>query len=139
MGRPLESPPAEVGGAEVVPARDAAALAPFYDEPRHLEVLASLGAAGAVQFRVALRDGRPAGVVAWMVHGATLYGLNLEVAAPMRRQGIGAALLRRALREGHAAGARAAVLAPTPETIAFYRLFGFELRPYVQERSFYLP
>jgi GNAT superfamily N-acetyltransferase len=139
MGRPLESPPAEVGGAEVVPARGAAALAPFYDEPRHLEVLASLGAEGAVQFRVALRDGRPAGVAAWMVHGATLYGLNLEVAAPMRRQGIGAALLRRALREGHAAGARAAVLAPTPETIAFYRLFGFELRPYVQERSFYLP
>jgi predicted N-acetyltransferase YhbS len=57
----------------------------------------------------------------------------------VRRQGIGGALVRHVLQEAHAAGARAAVLAPTPDTIAFYRLFGFELRPYVRERSFYLP
>jgi GNAT superfamily N-acetyltransferase len=117
MGRPLDSAPAEVGGVEIVP---------------H-----TLGT--PVEHRVALRDGRRVGCVTWMVHGGTLYGLDLEVVAPVRRQGIGAALLRRALNEGHAAGARAAVLGPTPETIAFYRLFGFELRPYVQERSFYLP
>jgi hypothetical protein len=33
---------------------------------------------------------------------------------------------------------RTAVLGPTHDTIAFYRRFGFQLRPYVRERSFYL-
>jgi ribosomal protein S18 acetylase RimI-like enzyme len=79
------------------------------------------------------------GSVTWKQAGETVYGLHLTVPPECRRQGIGGALLRRALSEGHSAGARAAVLGPTPETIAFYRLLGFELRPYVQERSFYLP
>jgi predicted N-acetyltransferase YhbS len=93
----------------------------------------------SVEQRVARRDGREVGSVTWMLDGETLYGLDLEVDATLRRQGIGGALVRRALNEGHAAGARAAVLGPTRETIAFYRLFGFELRAYLQERSFYLP
>ena len=38
-----------------------------------------------------------------------------------------------------AGGAAAAVLGPTPDTIAFYRLIGFVLRGYVRDRSFYLP
>jgi predicted N-acetyltransferase YhbS len=67
------------------------------------------------------------------------YGLDLEVPATLRRQGIGGALMRHSMREAYTAGARAAVVAPTPETIAFYRLFGFELRPYLRERSFYMP
>jgi hypothetical protein len=35
--------------------------------------------------------------------------------------------------------AHTVVLAPTPRTIAFYRSFGFALRPCLRERSFYLP
>jgi predicted N-acetyltransferase YhbS len=67
------------------------------------------------------------------------YALELEVTPTLRRQGIGGALLRHGLREAHASGARAVVLGPTPDTIAFYRLFGFELRPCLRERSFYMP
>jgi ribosomal protein S18 acetylase RimI-like enzyme len=66
----------------------------------------------------------------------TLYGLHLAVAPAARRSGIGSALIHHVLSE---TSARAAVLGPTPETIAFYRRFGFQLRPYLRERSFYLP
>jgi hypothetical protein len=52
--------------------------------------------------------------------------------------GIGHALVRAATREPRAAGARVAVLGPTPETIAFHRLLGV-LRPALRDRSFYLP
>jgi hypothetical protein len=31
------------------------------------------------------------------------------------------------------------VLGPTPDTIAFYRLLGFVLRPALRDRAFYLP
>jgi hypothetical protein len=63
-------------------------------------------------------------------------GRHLGVLAPERRAGVGRELVLHALRD---ARARVAVLAPTPDTIAFYRLLGFVLRPYVRDRSFYLP
>jgi GNAT superfamily N-acetyltransferase len=126
MGRPLESPPPP-------PPHDIT----IRSEPE--TVSAGSASADSVWQGVALRDGEPVGAARWMLHRDVVYGLDLEVPPTLRHQGIGAALLRHGLRQAHAAGARAAVLAPTPDTIAFYRLFGFELRPYLQERSFYLP
>jgi ribosomal protein S18 acetylase RimI-like enzyme len=120
MGRPLGAPPppASPQDIEIVPHGETR-------EPLH--------------HRIALRDGESVGFARWMLHDDVAYGLDLEVQPTARRQGIGGALMRHGLRDAHAAGARAVVLAPTPETIAFYRLFGFELRPYLRERSFYLP
>jgi GNAT superfamily N-acetyltransferase len=92
-----------------------------------------------VQHRVALRDGRAVGVASFLVHGEVAYGQHLGVLAPERRAGVGRALAQHALREAREAGARVAVLGPTPDTIAFYRLLGFALRPYLRDRSFYLP
>jgi GNAT superfamily N-acetyltransferase len=61
------------------------------------------------------------------------------VLAPERRGGVGRALVEHVLREARAAGALTAVLGPTPDTIAFYRLLGFVLRGDLRDRSFYLP
>jgi ribosomal protein S18 acetylase RimI-like enzyme len=121
MGRPLDAPPPPPPhDVTVRPDRDTLGAEP-------------------VRHEVALRDGEPVGTARWMLHEDVAYGLDLEVQPTLRRQGIGGALLLHGLREAYAAGARAAVLGPTPDTIAFYRLFGFELRPYLRERSFYLP
>ncbi len=122
MGRALDTPPPP----------------PPHDIPIRDTLDAHVGG-GSVRHVVALRDGAPAGAARWMIHGDVVYGLNLEVEPTARRQGIGGALMRHGLREAYAAGARAAVLGPTPDTIAFHRLFGFELRPYLRDRSYYLP
>ena len=61
--------------------------------------------------------------------------LDLAVLPEYRRQGIGRALLARALE--HAP--EYVVLGPTPESIPFYRRLGFELRPALKDRCFYLP
>jgi hypothetical protein len=42
-------------------------------------------------------------------------------------------------REALTAGARVALVEPTPDTVAFYRLLGFALRAWPRDRSFYLP
>jgi len=129
MGRPLESPPPP-------PPHDTT----IRSDPGTVGARIGGGAGiDAVREAVALRDGEVVGTARWMLHRDVAYGLDLEVPAALRRQGIGSALLCHGLHEAYLAGVRAAVLAPTPETIAFYRLFGFELRPYVRERSFYLP
>ena len=47
--------------------------------------------------------------------------------------------MQTAALEAMAAGARVAVVDPTPDTVAFYRLLGFVLRPWPRDRSFYLP
>jgi GNAT superfamily N-acetyltransferase len=66
-------------------------------------------------------------------------GHQLAVVAPERRAGIGRALVQACAREALTAGARVALVEPTPETVAFYRLLGFALRAWPRDRSFYLP
>jgi ankyrin repeat protein len=137
-------------GARIVAVRDAAGLAAwrevagaalFDDAQPRARIAESLGLGedAPVQHRLALRDGRPVGVATFVVHEQTVYGRHLGVLAPERRGGIGRALVHHVLAEGRQAGATAAVLGPTPDTIAFYRLIGFVLRAYVRDRSFYLP
>jgi ankyrin repeat protein/GNAT superfamily N-acetyltransferase len=138
------------GGVEVVAVRDEEALAQWrevagrclFDDPdERAPVLASLGLGpeAPVQHRLALRHGQPIGAATFVLHGDTVYGQHLGVLAPERRGGVGRALAEHVLREARAAGATVAVLGPTPDTIAFYRLLGFALRPDLRDRSFYLP
>jgi GNAT superfamily N-acetyltransferase len=61
--------------------------------------------------------------------------LGLMVAASHRRRGIGRALLARALQ----LDVTHVVLGPTPDSIPFYRRLGFELRPALKDRVYYLP
>ena len=137
-------------GLEVLAVRDRDGLAAwraiaadclFDDAEERGSVLESLGLDddAPVQHRIALRDGRPVGVVTSFRHGDTVYGQHLGVLAAERRGGIGRALAQHVLAEARAGGATSAVLAPTPDTIAFYRLLGFVLRPDLRDRSFYLP
>jgi ankyrin repeat protein/GNAT superfamily N-acetyltransferase len=93
------------------------------------------GAVGATARYVARRDGRAVGLVGTFVHGATAVVLELAVLAEHRRQGIGRALLARALQ----LDVTHVVLGPTPESIPFYRRLGFELRPALKDRVYYLP
>jgi ankyrin repeat protein/GNAT superfamily N-acetyltransferase len=144
-------PPA---GIEVVAVRDDAALAewmaiagestldaPPADLERRAAVVASLGldARAPLQLRIARRVGRAIGVASFFVHGETVLGQHVGVVAEERRAGVGHALVRTAARDARAAGARVAVLGPTPDTIGFYRLLGAVLRPALRDRSFYLP
>jgi GNAT superfamily N-acetyltransferase len=138
LDRPLPPPPPSA--VEIAPVRDsdtlAAALAIIDDDARWIEVLASLDLHGPLEHRVALQNQQPVGAATFLNHDDTLYGLHLAVIPHARRSGIGSALMHHVL---HHTSARAAVLAPTPETVPFYRRFGFELRPYLHERAFYLP
>jgi GNAT superfamily N-acetyltransferase len=93
------------------------------------------GALGAQQRLVVRRDGRPVGIASTFVHGDTAVVLELAVLEEHRRQGIGRALLARALQRD----VTHVVLGPTPESIPFYRLLGFELRPALRDRVYYLP
>jgi GNAT superfamily N-acetyltransferase len=93
------------------------------------------GAVGAQQRFVARRDGRPVGLVSTFVHGDTAVVLDLAVLEEYRRQGIGRALLARALQ----LDVTHVVLGPTPDSIPFYRRLGFELRPALSDRVYYLP
>jgi GNAT superfamily N-acetyltransferase len=139
-----EPPP----GLELVPVRDEAALRawaqvvePAEPRARAVEVLASLGlgAQAPVQHRLALRDGVVVGAASFFAHGDTVLGQHLTVAATERRAGIGRALAQACAREALAAGARVAVVEPTPDSVAFHRLLGFALRAWPRDRSFYLP
>ena len=97
---------------------------------RAVEVLASLGLGpdAPLQHRLARRDGEVVGAASFLLHGETVLGQQLAVVAPERRAGIGRALVQACAREATAAGARIAVVGPTPDTVAFYRLLGFALR-----------
>jgi ankyrin repeat protein/GNAT superfamily N-acetyltransferase len=142
----LDDPPPP--GLEIIAVRDEAALRAWADvvepaEPRAraVAVLASLGlgADAPLQHRLARRGGEVVGAATFLLHGDTVLGQQLAVVASERRAGIGRALVQAAAREAMAAGARIAVVAPTPDTVAFYRLLGFVLRPWPRDRSFYLP
>jgi ankyrin repeat protein/GNAT superfamily N-acetyltransferase len=135
-------------GLEIVAVRGAAALdawaevvGPAEPRARAVEILASLGlgADAPLQHRVARRGGEVVGAASFLLHGETVLGQQLAVAAPERRGGIGRALVQAAAREAMAAGARIALVAPTPDTVAFYRLLGFALRPWPRDRSYYVP
>jgi ankyrin repeat protein/GNAT superfamily N-acetyltransferase len=142
----LDDPPPP--GLEIVAVRDEAALRAWAEvvepaEPRAraVEVLASLGlgADAPLQHRLARRDGVVVGAASFLRHGETVLGRQLAVVAPERRGGIGRALVQAAAREAVAAGARVALVGPTPDTVAFYRLLGFALRPWPRDRSYYVP
>ncbi|HEY7073825.1 MAG TPA: GNAT family N-acetyltransferase [Solirubrobacteraceae bacterium] len=81
----------------------------------------------------AWRDGRPVGDVAWMPWGRVVSVERLEIQEEHRGQGLGRALLAHATRD-----AAEAVLAPTPDTIAYYERLGFALERCPRERCFYL-
>jgi ankyrin repeat protein len=141
-------------GLEITAVRDEAAHAEWMavagvttlgagpaDLERRTAVVASLGlgAEAPVQLRIARRDGRAVGIASFFVHGETVVGQHVGVLAPERLAGIGRALIVAVARDARAAGARYAVLAPTPDTIAFYRLLGAVLRPALRDRVFSLP
>jgi ankyrin repeat protein/GNAT superfamily N-acetyltransferase len=135
-------------GLEIAPVRDEAALRAWAEvvqpaEPRArpVEVLASLGlgADAPLQHRVARRDGAIVGAASFFTHGDTVLGQQLAVVASEQRGGIGRALAQACAREALTAGARVALVEPTPDTVAFYRLLGFALRAWPRDRSFYLP
>jgi ankyrin repeat protein/GNAT superfamily N-acetyltransferase len=135
-------------GLEIAPVRDEAALRAWAEvvepaEPRSraVAVLASLGlgADAPLQHRVAHRDGAIVGAASFFTHGDTVLGQQLAVVATEQRGGIGRALAHACAREALTAGARVALVEPTPDTVAFYRLLGFALRAWPRDRSFYLP
>ena len=84
---------------------------------------------------MARRDGRAVGIVGTFTHGDTAVVLDLAVLPEYRRRGIGRALLARALQ----LDVTHVVLGPTPDSIPFYRRLGFELRPALKDRCYYLP
>jgi ankyrin repeat protein len=108
---------------------------------RRAAVIASLGfnAGAPLQLRIARRAGRAVGIASFFLHDETVLGQHLGVLAPERRAGVGRALVLACARDARAAGARFAVLGPTPDTIAFHRLLGAVLRPALRDRLFYLP
>jgi ankyrin repeat protein/acetyltransferase (GNAT) family protein len=115
--------------------------APAEQLERRRALIASLGLStdAPLQLRIARRDGRAVGVASFFVHGETVLGQHLGVLAPERLVGVGRALVQACARDARAADARFALIAPTPDTIAFYRLLGAVLRPGLRDRSFYLP
>jgi ankyrin repeat protein/GNAT superfamily N-acetyltransferase len=139
-----EAPP----DLEVAPVRDEAALRawaqlvqPAEPRARATQVQASLGlgAEAPLQHRVARRGGVVVGAASFLAHGDTVLGQHLAVAATERRAGIGRALVQACAREALAGSARVAVVEPTPDTVAFYRLLGFALRAWPRDRAFHLP
>jgi ankyrin repeat protein/GNAT superfamily N-acetyltransferase len=135
-------------GLVVEPVRDEAGLRawarvvePAEPRARAIAVLASLelGPDAPLQHRLARRDGAIVGAASFFMHGDTVVGHQLAVVAPERRAGIGRALVRACAREALATGARVAVVGPTPDTVAFYRLLGFALRASPRDRTYYLP
>jgi hypothetical protein len=105
---------------------------------RRAAVIASLGFGpdAPLQLRIARRAGRAVGIASFFLYGETVLGRHLGVPAVERRQGVGRALAQACASDARAAGARLAVLGPTPDTIAFYRLLGAVLRPALRDRSF---
>jgi ankyrin repeat protein/GNAT superfamily N-acetyltransferase len=88
------------------------------------------GDAGPARRAVA---GHDAGTVEWMAIGPLVSIEHLYVGEAHRGRGLGRALIAHAVR-----GAAEAVLAPTPDTIAYYERLGFTLERCPRERCFYL-
>jgi GNAT superfamily N-acetyltransferase len=86
---------------------------------------------------VALRDGEPVGIAGAIAAGETLYLQYLVVLESERGRGVGRSLTAARLRA--APGCRRAVLDPAPDAIVFHRRLGFELRPALRDRVYYLP
>ena len=140
--------PAPPPGIEIAAVRDAQTLHAWAQvsetaEPqaRAIDVLRSLGLGhdAPLQHRIARRDGAVVGAASFLLDDDTVLGQQLAVLAPERRGGVGRALVQACAREALAAGARVAVVEPTPDTVAFYRLLGFAVRAWPRDRSFYLP
>lgn len=106
---------------------------------RRAEIIASLGADGPMALLIARRSGGAIGAASFFAHGETVLGQHLGVLAEERRAGVGRALVHAAARDARAMGARFAVVGPTPDTIAFYRLLGAVLRAALRDRAFHLP
>jgi GNAT superfamily N-acetyltransferase len=117
----------DLGAPEGEPAAD--------DEYRAVAEAVDFGAGsiGAHQRFVARRDGRAVGIVSTFLHADTAVVLDVAVLPEHRRQGIGRALLARALQDAPSH----VVLGPTPDSIPFYRRLGFALRPALRDRCFY--
>jgi ankyrin repeat protein/GNAT superfamily N-acetyltransferase len=155
MGAEIGSvPPPGVVPTEIaiVPVRDRARLEAWMDiaeacrfvDPgaqRALwaEVLAGFGPGGPLQLRLAVRDGAPVGMAAFLLDGDNVSLRHLAVLPAERRSGVGQALGAHLAAEARRAGARTATLSPTPESIPVYRGWGFVLRPAVRDRVLYLP
>jgi GNAT superfamily N-acetyltransferase len=107
--------------------------------PQELARRAAVMAGLRTQLRIARRDGRAIGVASYFVDREVVLGQHVGVLAQERRGGVGRALVQACARDARAAGARVAVLGPTPETIGFYRLLGAVLRPALRDRTYYLP
>ena len=132
--RPCATPPRCARGRQVVE--------PAEPRARALEVLAEprprRRRAAAASPRASRRRGRSARRASCARRdGPRPAARRRRARAPRRASG--ARSCRRCAREALAAGARVAVVAPTPDTVAFYRLLGFALRPWPRDRSFYLP
>jgi GNAT superfamily N-acetyltransferase len=88
------------------------------------------GDAGPARRAVA---GDGVGSVEWMEMGPLVSVEHLHVSEEHRGRGLGRALIAHAVR-----GAAEVVLAPTPETVAYYERLGFRLERCPRERCFYL-
>jgi ribosomal-protein-alanine N-acetyltransferase len=89
------------------------------------ELLAMPGSAGYL----ALKDEEPAGILLLQLQPPDAELLTLGVVAALRRRGIAAALLARALDEARRAGVRRLLLevaADNSSALAFYRSQGFQ-------------
>jgi ribosomal protein S18 acetylase RimI-like enzyme len=137
-GLPVAAQPPE--GVEIVDADRARWLAVaqasgfFEDAARSADLFEAV--AGAIRL-VALRDGEPVGIAGAIAAGETLYLQYLVVLESERGRGVGRSLTAARLRA--APGCRRAVLDPAPDAIAFHRRLGFELRPALRDRVYYLP
>jgi len=88
---------------------------------------------------VARADGVETGRAEVFVHGDAVALRELEVTPAERHRGIGRALIAHALRDARAGGAVTAIVAPTPESRAYYALLGFGEARIPRNRVFYLP
>jgi GNAT superfamily N-acetyltransferase len=135
------SPLRTADGLEIAPIRDVASLAAALDDTDEAHLIASLGLDEAAPLRhyAARLAARTVGIASVLVHGTTLAGIELAVAAGERRRGIGRALVLHALRKGAADGCSVATLPPTPATVPFFEALGFVLERYPPGRAVYTP
>ncbi len=79
-----------------------------------------------------------AGCATTFTEGDAVVLRELEVVPADRHRGIGRALVAHALRDARTGGAVTAIVAPTPESHAFYALLGFGEARIPRNRVFYL-
>jgi GNAT superfamily N-acetyltransferase len=86
---------------------------------------------------LAVSDGRPVGLAAWLATGEALAIVHLAVVAGERRRGVGRALVHAAAQR--APWARLLVASPTPSSVPFWGRLGLRLERWPPDRSLYLP